>query len=63
MEDSYRQALRAYGLKQFDTDDYVSQFIANDISANELSNRIVTAVQRVQNADPAITKQLREKSQ
>jgi len=60
MEDSYRQALRAYGLKQFDTDDYVSQFIANDISANELSNRIVTAVQRVQNADPAITKQLRD---
>jgi hypothetical protein len=60
MEDSYRQALRAYGLKQFDTDDYVSQFIANDISANELSNRIVTAVQRVQNADPAITSQLKE---
>ena len=60
MEDSYRQALRAYGLKQFDTDDYVSQFIANDISANELSNRIVTAVQRVQNADPAITRQLKD---
>jgi hypothetical protein len=60
MEDSYRQALRAYGLKQFDTDDYVSQFISNDISANELSNRIVTAVQRVQNADPAITKQLKD---
>ena len=60
MEDSYRQALRAYGLKQFDTDEYVSQFIANDISANELSNRIVTAVQRVQNADPAITSQLRQ---
>ena len=60
MEDSYRQALRAYGLKQFDTDEYVSQFIANDISANELSNRIVTAVQRVQNADPAITRQLKD---
>jgi hypothetical protein len=60
MEDSYRQALRAYGLKQFDTDDYVSQFIANDISANELSNRIVTAVQKVQNADPAITRQLKD---
>jgi hypothetical protein len=60
MEDSYRQALRAYGLKQFDTDEYVSQFISNDISANELSNRIVTAVQRIQNADPAITKQLKD---
>jgi hypothetical protein len=60
VEDGYRQVLRAYGLKQFDTDDYVSQFIANDVSAAELSNRVVTAVQRVQNADPAIQKQLRD---
>ena len=60
VEDGYRQVLRAYGLKQFDTDDYVSQFIANDVSAAELSNRVVTAVQRVQNADPAISRQLRE---
>jgi hypothetical protein len=60
LEDGYRQVLRAYGLNQFDTDDYVSQFIANDVSAAELSNRVVTAVQRVQNADPAISKQLRD---
>jgi hypothetical protein len=60
VEDGYRQVLRAYGLKQFDTDDYVSQFIANDVSAAEISNRVVTAVQRIQNADPAITKQLRD---
>jgi hypothetical protein len=60
VEDGYRQVLRAYGLKQFDTDEYVSQFIANDMSAAELSNRVVTAVQRVQNADPAISKQLRD---
>ena len=60
LEDGYRQVLRAYGLKQFDTDDYVSQFIANDVSAAELSNRVVTAVQRVQNADPAISRQLRD---
>jgi hypothetical protein len=59
-EDTYRQALRAYGLTQFDNDAYVSQFIANDMSPTELSNRIVTAVQRVQNADPAIAKQLKE---
>ena len=59
-EDGYRQVLRAYGLKQFDTDDYVSQFIANDISPTEFSNRVVTAVQRVQNADPAILQQLRQ---
>jgi hypothetical protein len=60
VEDGYRQVLRAYGLNQFDTDDYVSQFISNDVSPNEFSNRVVTAVQRIQNADPAITKQLRD---
>jgi hypothetical protein len=60
LEDSYRQTLRAYGLKQFDTDDYVSQFISNDMSPAELSNRVATAVQRVQNADPAITNTLRD---
>jgi hypothetical protein len=60
LEDGYRQVLRAYGLKEFDTDDYVSKFIANDVSAAELSNRVVTAVQRVQNADPALIKQLDE---
>lgn len=60
IEDSYRQVLRAYGLKQFDTDDYVSQFISNDVSPTELSNRVVTAVQRVQNADPAVSRTLRD---
>jgi hypothetical protein len=59
-EDRYRQALRAYGLTQFDNDAYVSQFIANDVSPTEMSNRIVTAVQRVQNADPAVAKQLKD---
>ena len=58
LEDTYRQVLRSYGLTQFDTDAYVSQFIANDMSPTELSNRVVTAVQRVQNADPAILSQL-----
>lgn len=60
LEDGYRQVLRAYGLKSFDTDAYVQQFIANDVSAAELSNRVVTAVQRVQNADPAVQQQLRD---
>ena len=59
-EDSYRQVLREYGLKDFDTDAYVSKFIANDMSPTEFSNRIVTAVQRVQNADPAVIKQLND---
>jgi len=60
VEDSYRQVLRAYGLKQFDNDAYVRQFIANDMSPTELSNRVVTAVQRVQNADPALVSQLKQ---
>lgn len=60
LEDSYRQILRAYGLRQFDNDDYVTQFISNDISTAELSSRVVTAVQRVQNADPAIMRTLRD---
>jgi hypothetical protein len=60
LEDGYRQVLRAYGLKQFDTDAYVQQFIANDMSPTEFSNRVVTAVQRVQNADPAVVQQLRD---
>jgi hypothetical protein len=58
VEDGYRQVLREYGLNQFSTDDYVKKFIENDVSAAELSNRVSMAVQRVQNADPAITKQL-----
>jgi len=58
VEDSYRQVLRTYGLTQFDNDSYVKQFIANDVSATELSNRVTTAVQRVQNADPAVLSQL-----
>lgn len=60
LEDSYRQVLRAYGLTQFDNDAYVQQFIANDVSATELSNRVVTAVQRVKNSDPAVQEQLRQ---
>lgn len=59
LEDDYRQVLRAYGLTQFDNDAYVSQFLANDVSVSELSNRVVTAVQRVRNADPAVSNMLK----
>ena len=54
LEDKYRQILRAYGLRQFDNDNYVTQFISNDVSTAELSSRVELAVQRVQNADPAV---------
>ena len=54
LEDKYRQILRAYGLRQFDNDNYVTQFISNDVSTAELTSRVQMAVQRVQNADPAV---------
>jgi hypothetical protein len=59
LKDRYRQILRAYGLKQFDNDSYVTQFISNDVAPEELSSRVVLAVQRVQNADPAISTMLK----
>lgn len=60
IEDRYRQIIRAYGLKQFDNDSYVTQFISNDVSPEELTSRVVNAVQRVQNADPAVSAMLRQ---
>jgi LysM domain len=60
VEDGYRQVLRAYGLTQFANDDYVTKFIENDVSATELTNRISTAVTRIQNADPSVTTTLRD---
>ena len=59
-EDTYRQVLRANGLKQFDNDAYVKQFIANDTSSTEIASRINTAVNRIQYADPAIKKTLND---
>ena len=58
-EDNYRQILRTYGLTQFDNDNYVNQFLVNDISPQELGERVVTAVNRVQTADKAITETLK----
>ena len=60
LEDGYRQVMKTYGLTQFDNDEYVSKFIANDTSAPELNKRITAAVDRIQNADPSIAKTLRD---
>lgn len=60
VEDGYRQTLRAYGLTQFDSDEYVSKFIENDMSPGELSARVNIAVQRLRDADKEITKTLRD---
>jgi len=59
-EDAYRNTLRLYGLTQFDNDEYVSQFIANDIRPEELGERVSLAVNRIKMADPAITQTLRD---
>lgn len=59
-EDAYRNTLRTYGLTQFDNDEYVSQFIANDIRPEELTERVSLAVNRVKMADPAITRTLKD---
>ena len=59
LEDTYRQVLRSYGLRQFDNDLYVSQFIANDISPTELTGRVQAATQRVLNAPPEVATTLR----
>lgn len=58
-EDNYRQILRTYGLTQFDNDEYVNQFLVNDVSPQELGERVTTAVNRLQMADPAVTNTLR----
>lgn len=58
-EDNYRQVLRTYGLTQFDNDEYVNQFLVNDVSPQELGERVTTAVNRLQMADPAVTNTLR----
>ena len=59
LEDKYRQVLKSYGLKQFDNDDYVTQFLENNTSVAEVTNRISLAVDRVKFADPMILETLR----
>jgi len=59
-EESYREVLRTYGLNQFDNNASVTQFIANDTSATEINARVTTAANRIKNADPAITKTLKD---
>lgn len=59
-EDAYRNTLRLYGLTEFDNDEYVSQFIANDIRPEELGERVSLAVNKVKMADPAITQTLKQ---
>jgi hypothetical protein len=59
-ERDYAQTLALYGQDRFVNRQQLAQFIGNDISNTELSQRVATAVNRLQNADPVVLKQLSE---
>jgi hypothetical protein len=51
-ERSYTQVLQSYGVSNLATRDKLNSFIANDVSAAEVSDRVGLAIDRVKNADP-----------
>lgn len=57
-EKSYSQVMQSYGVSSLATRDKLSSFIANDISASEVADRVGLAINRVQNADPETKKML-----
>ena len=66
MEDQYQNIMRNYGLPtsyyskdSLGTQAGFNQLLANDVSASELEDRVMTAQQRVNNANPEIAKALK----
>lgn len=66
MEDSYQNIMRNYGLPEsyyskdsLGTQAGFNQLIANDVSATELEDRVMTAQNRVVNANPEVYKALK----
>lgn len=59
-EKSYAQVLQSYGVGTLATKSAMSGFIANDISAAEVADRVGLAVDRVKNADPFVKAALAE---
>jgi hypothetical protein len=66
MEDSYQNIMRNYGLPasyyskdSLGTQAGFNQLLANDVSAVELEDRVMTAQNRVQNANPEVYKALK----
>lgn len=57
-ERTYTQVLQSYGVSSMATREKLSQFISNDISAAEVSDRVGLAINRVKNADPETKKML-----
>jgi hypothetical protein len=67
LEDKYQTIMRNYGLPEsyykkgdFGVQEGFEKFIANDIAATELEDRIVAAQQRVLNANPEVTTALKQ---
>jgi hypothetical protein len=67
LEDQYQSIMRNYGLPEsyyargeMGTQEGFNKFIANDVSAAELEDRISTAQKRVINANPEVLASLRE---
>lgn len=67
LEDQYQNIMRNYGLpKDYYTKDSMGtqvgfeKFLANDVSASELEDRISTAQQRVLNSNPEVLQALRQ---
>lgn len=59
-ERSYTEVLKSYGVSNIASKEKLSSFIANDISATEVADRVGIAINRVQNADPDTKKALAE---
>ena len=66
LEDQYQNIMRNYGLPEsyytrgeMGTQEGFSKFIANDVSAAELEDRVMTAQNRVINANPEVLASLR----
>ena len=51
-ERTYAQVLQSYGVGNLAKKETMSTFIANDISASEVADRVGLAIDRVKNADP-----------
>jgi len=67
LEDQYQNIMRNYGLPAsyytkdtMGTQEGFQKFIANDVSASELEDRIATAQQRVQNSNPEVLQALKQ---
>jgi hypothetical protein len=67
LEDQYQNIMRNYGLPaeyytrgDMGTQEGFNKFIANDVSAAELEDRVITAQSRVMNANPEVLASLKQ---